>query len=193
MAERQVSDDRRCTATVRKTGKRCKNPAIVGGTVCRYHGGGAPQVREKAAERDAEAQARDALERLGCSLEVDPGQALMSVLWRAAGDVGYLAGQMAALERTLVMERVSETHVRFKTHPTVILYGQALDRLAEVSATCIRLGLEERRVRQLEADARRLFTALGAAFVSAGVPPEMVSRIKAALAAELHKLEQGDQ
>lgn len=39
-----------CTATAR-TGAQCKQPAIAGGNVCRYHGGAAPQVIKKARER----------------------------------------------------------------------------------------------------------------------------------------------
>ena len=41
---------RQCTATAR-SGERCKRPAMLGGTVCRNHGGAAPQVRRKAALR----------------------------------------------------------------------------------------------------------------------------------------------
>ena len=33
-----------CTAHAKSTGKRCTRPAIAGGTVCRFHGGSAPQV-----------------------------------------------------------------------------------------------------------------------------------------------------
>lgn len=40
-----------CAATSRTTGKRCTQPPIPGGTVCRYHGGAAPQVKRKAALR----------------------------------------------------------------------------------------------------------------------------------------------
>lgn len=46
--------DRQCTAH-RKTGDRCKNRPIICGTVCHKHGGSAPQVKKKAAERIAEA------------------------------------------------------------------------------------------------------------------------------------------
>lgn len=42
---------RRCTAYARSTGQRCGNRPIPGGTVCRFHGGGAPSVRRKAALR----------------------------------------------------------------------------------------------------------------------------------------------
>jgi hypothetical protein len=41
----------RCTATAKSTGERCKQPALAGADVCRFHGGGASQVQEKAQER----------------------------------------------------------------------------------------------------------------------------------------------
>lgn len=41
---------RLCTATNRQ-GKRCGRSPILGGTVCRMHGGAAPQVKAKAIER----------------------------------------------------------------------------------------------------------------------------------------------
>lgn len=46
-----IPDDRRCTATAKSTGDRCKQPAIPGGDVCRFHGGEADQVERKAQER----------------------------------------------------------------------------------------------------------------------------------------------
>lgn len=41
---------RRCVYT-KRNGERCKKSPILGGTVCHKHGGNAPQVRRKAAER----------------------------------------------------------------------------------------------------------------------------------------------
>jgi hypothetical protein len=41
----------RCTAHGKHSKKPCKNPAILGGTVCRMHGGSAPQVIAAAEER----------------------------------------------------------------------------------------------------------------------------------------------
>lgn len=43
-----------CRATSKQTGRPCGRKAIPGGTVCRYHGGAAPQVIAKARERLAE-------------------------------------------------------------------------------------------------------------------------------------------
>jgi hypothetical protein len=41
----------KCSAKSKTSGKRCAQPAIPGGSVCRFHGGAAPQVKRKAAER----------------------------------------------------------------------------------------------------------------------------------------------
>lgn len=43
--------DRQCTATAKGSGQRCKRRPIIGGFVCKKHGGGAPQVQAKASER----------------------------------------------------------------------------------------------------------------------------------------------
>lgn len=43
-----------CKAKAKQSGKRCRNPAIPGGVVCRVHGGSAPAVRRKAGLRLAE-------------------------------------------------------------------------------------------------------------------------------------------
>lgn len=54
-------DGKRCTAKSKTTGERCKNPPIPGGTVCRYHGGAAPQVVAASARRVFEALVAPAL------------------------------------------------------------------------------------------------------------------------------------
>lgn len=53
----------RCTATSKAKGQRCGRSAIPGGTVCRYHGGAAPQVKAKALER-LQAYQNRAIDRL---------------------------------------------------------------------------------------------------------------------------------
>src|SRR5688572_4630729 len=63
-----------CTAISKQTGKQCKARAIPGGTVCRWHGGGAKQVKAKAAVR---------AELLGWGLgdsTVDPGEVLLRLV-----------------------------------------------------------------------------------------------------------------
>jgi hypothetical protein len=41
----------RCSAKSKQRQAQCKQPAIAGGTVCRYHGGAAPQVKKAAEQR----------------------------------------------------------------------------------------------------------------------------------------------
>ena len=41
----------RCTARSKRTGERCRLPSMLGGNVCRSHGGAAPQTRAKAQRR----------------------------------------------------------------------------------------------------------------------------------------------
>jgi hypothetical protein len=57
---------RKCRAR-RKDGQPCHCYAIVGGYVCRMHGGAAPQVRQKARERVIEARAYRTLAALSQS------------------------------------------------------------------------------------------------------------------------------
>jgi hypothetical protein len=70
-----MKDERRCTATNR-SGQRCRKAAILGGTVCRNQGGGAPQVKQKAAERLADL--------------IDPDRALREAARLAYSDVREL-------------------------------------------------------------------------------------------------------
>src|SRR6266699_432934 len=51
ISARDLISDRQCTAHAKHSGLRCKYRAIPGGRVCRFHGGGAPQVKEKALDR----------------------------------------------------------------------------------------------------------------------------------------------
>jgi hypothetical protein len=67
-----------CTAVSKQTGKQCKAKAIPGGTVCRWHGGAAGQVKAKAAIR---------AEVLNWGLSdshVDPGEVLLRLVTQSA-------------------------------------------------------------------------------------------------------------
>lgn len=68
---------RSCKAKTRR-GKPCGGKPIVGGTVCRMHGGAAPQVKRKAEERLADL--------------IDPDRALREAARLAYSDVRELFG-----------------------------------------------------------------------------------------------------
>lgn len=49
-----MTERRQCTAKSKQSGARCQKPPIVGGFVCRMHGGAAPATKAKAAQRVAD-------------------------------------------------------------------------------------------------------------------------------------------
>ncbi|QHB37222.1 hypothetical protein QDA03_gp19 [Microbacterium phage Terij] len=82
----QHTQARQCTAKTR-SGGRCRNAPIEGGTVCRMHGGSAPQVKRRAALRLLElvdpAVATLAREMATASKSADRQRAANSILDRA--------------------------------------------------------------------------------------------------------------
>lgn len=99
-----------CTATSKQTRERCKQSAIAGGTVCRFHGGGAPSVKRKAALRLAQlvdpAIATLGREMVKADKSSDRQRAANSILDRA----GITRGQSSELDvaRALLLERLLE-------------------------------------------------------------------------------------
>lgn len=63
--------ERRCTANSSRTGEQCKNVAIKGSNVCRYHGGAAKQVKQAARIRLENAADLMAKQLLGIALTAD--------------------------------------------------------------------------------------------------------------------------
>lgn len=110
---------RRCTARARSTGERCGNRPIPGGMVCRFHGGGAPAVKQKAALRLAQLvdPAIGTLARVMVKAEKDADKlrAANSILDRA----GISRGQNADAEvaRALLLERLMELRAANSAQP----------------------------------------------------------------------------
>jgi hypothetical protein len=80
----------RCTGTSKQSGEQCKRQAHPGAEVCVMHGAGAPQVRRAAARRLALAEAHAELVKLGHPLEIDPAEAMLEMVYEAAGNVAVL-------------------------------------------------------------------------------------------------------
>lgn len=76
-----------CTARSKQTGERCKQRPVKGGTVCRFHGGKAPQVAAAAAQRELESKASELLSRMIWNPSAAP-------VTDSVGEMRQLAGSM---------------------------------------------------------------------------------------------------
>lgn len=156
-----MNDDLRCTANA-KSGGRCKNPVVPGTTVCRFHGGAAPQVRDAGLRRIAMADAKQAAEQLGLLIEITPEQALLDEVQRCAGMLAFYQARVEEIADTGVNSLVwGLTKVKvggedggetFEAARSVWLqlFNEERDRLVKVCAAALRAGIEERRVKLAE-------------------------------------------
>ena len=175
----------KCTAHTR-AGNPCGQKRMDGQTVCRMHGGSAPQSLEAAERRKVERQALLAAEAFGLPREVDPHTALLEELHRTAGAVQWLGAIVADLEAdAIVWGRVKETHgtqlergtdngttYAAQTNAFVKLWQEERDRLAKVAKTCVDVGIEERRVRVAEAAGQQLASVVRAVLDRLGLSDE---------------------
>ena len=159
--------------------RACSSSPLRGSTVCKYHGGTASQTVAKV-KRDAERAAlQKAIDRYGIPLEVDGAEALISLVWEAAGNVEFLRQLVQALPTHPTIERDEENHVSVsagiygptfhqtgvptgeaKPNVLVVMYNEERDRLARYARDALSAGVEERRVKLAERDATALFRAV---------------------------------
>ncbi len=80
----------RLCAAVRRDGGSCRQPPIRGAARCRLHGGNAPHVRRKAAERIAETRAVELTHRHSLPRTISAVDALQEELDRTQGRIDWL-------------------------------------------------------------------------------------------------------
>ena len=141
----------RCAAKSKSSGKRCKNRAIEGATVCRLHGAN-KKVRAKAAVR-AE------LHHWGLDDElVDPGETLLRLLSqsvrraeRYAAELEAMVAESPSLKEALVGDAWGE-HGKTGEYIRGLaqLEAQERDRAANFATKAIAAGIAERQVRIAE-------------------------------------------
>lgn len=157
----------RCHAKSKSTGQQCRHSAIEGGSVCRTHGGRAPQVRAKAAERLVEAEVRAAL----AQLDVNPVDDPLTELSRLAGQVVAFKDKMAELVNQLE-DRIRYEDVKGaeQLRSEVAVWERALDRCNTVLGTMARLKIDERLAAISEKQAAIVIAAIDAALDAVDVP-----------------------
>lgn len=194
--------------TGHKDGAPCKNPPRRGGVVCGHHGGAAPQVRAKAAERVAEQAAAKQLAKLGQPVPINPADALLDLVHWTAGEVQYWRARVVAIanadETDLTWGTTSSVHkasgqwpgtdTTSSSGPTVAyaMLTDASNRLADYCTRAIKAGVEERRVRLEEERGallveliRRIAEGLWRALLAAGLSEDQFRAVWAAAITEV--------
>lgn len=150
----------RCTATSTRSGARCRQRPISGGTVCVTHGGRAPQVRAAATARLAAAAAAADVATYGARRDIDPAEALLEEVQWSAGHVAWLRARVGELDAKALAMGVAEQRVsadgskvvviRAQANVWVDLYERERRHLVAVCAAALRAGIEDRTVRLAE-------------------------------------------
>lgn len=139
---------------------------------CKFHGGSTPAHRKSAKLEQAAA----AVAQYGLPREIGPHAALLEELHRTAGHVAWLQTQLTQEEAALIQESGGGqgSVTELKASVWLSMYQSERKHFSEVAATCVKAGVEERRVRiaertgQLFADAiRGILSDLG---VDTGTP-----------------------
>jgi hypothetical protein len=162
----------KCSAK-RSDGEPCGKFPIRGGTVCPTHGGSAPAVRPKAAQRIEIAKFQ---RRYGGPNppEISPQEAVTKELAFAAVHVEWLREQISG-----------ESGERWLGE-----YGRERDRLTRTAETAHKMGIAERQISLAEAMGATLTLLI--ARVCAELTPRAASVARAAFARELRALSSGD-
>ena len=177
-----------CTATSSQSGKRCRRAPMVGSEVCSTHGGKAPQVRAKAAERLLEAKIRGELAKVDITPITDPAAAYADLAGEQWAFKELARQQLVVLESWGSYSEALGEQIR----PAVQVYTQALAATQKVLADMLRIGLSAEALRaakerpsreQAEALGRVIDALLGGLDLSA----EQQARVPAALSAALVK------
>jgi len=133
----------------------CRRYPKTGSPVCRSHGGGAPQVRNKAQKRAAEDKLGKDLAKLGLRREgVTPSQLLQEVIEYAASDLEFIA--KAVQDNPDLGDKWNDT----------------LERAGKLAKAGVDANVSERQVRVEEALAVQLIQQVKESLEVGNVPPD---------------------
>lgn len=140
----------RCTATAKSTGERCDQPVKPPATVCRFHGGHAPQVLAAVERRKREAELARAAQTYGAPIGIPAAEAMQDLIDRTYGNLRYVVAIMASL---------TEDDLRADSF-WLERYDAERDRLAKLGKSVLDAGIAERQVRLAEDQGRQLANVL---------------------------------
>lgn len=168
----------RCSAHT-TSGRPCRNFPMDGATVCRKHGGGAPQVRLAAAARLEDARARSLLAKLERPEPINhPVIELLELGAEMKAWMSFMRGRAAELAEEDRLEHFDEKRA-IHERAAVLLYERSIDRLAKLLVEFARLDLEARRQRLAENDAALVESSLRCALGAVGLDDRIPDVLRA--------------
>ncbi|MEU6340296.1 hypothetical protein ABZ883_05005 [Streptomyces sp. NPDC046977] len=193
----QPTEKRRCTAKRKGSGgEQCRAWALKGQTVCRVHGGKAPQNMAAGERRQAEDRARVLVEMYGRRVETTASEALLAEVQWTAGHVAWLRDRVQDIEAQGVDTEGDERHplvwgvtrrkiggedrgITEEAAPNIWLklYQQERTHLVKVCAEAIKAGIEERKVRMAEQHGALVAQVIRAILVDLQLSEEQQARV----------------
>lgn len=143
----------------KRSGGPCGQRKLAGQEVCRMHGGKTPVALAAAERRVTEQQARAEVVLFGARRDIHPADALLELVQWTAGEVDYWRSRVRLLDEAALtwgVTRVKEggedrgTTEEAKPHVAYSMLVDASNRLERYSASALKAGVDERRVRLAE-------------------------------------------
>lgn len=185
----------KCTAVSRRTGNPCRSYAVKGTTVCRKHGGSAPQIKKAAKLNYARYIVKEKVRREVGALAVDvpiesrvtdPLIELQRLTTEAIHFKDVLGKMVNELNRD-IEHFTDEGSLQIRA--AVQLYGEAMDRTAKFLDMAMKHDIAGKIVQIEAAKVFAISSAISRALASAGLSSEQEATVRNTLAIELHALE----
>lgn len=175
-----------CTATSKRTGKRCGAYPSDGFYVCKWHGGGLPQVKRKAAERLAEQNLMKQHAGMKKRRVTNPLTTLQELAGEALAWKELCAEHVENLNNMLRYEGQGNTGEQ--TRAEVLLFEKAMDRCTNVLTAIAKLKIDERLVAIKEREADLFEKALMRTFAKMGLSDDQQSSARQIIAGEIRAI-----
>lgn len=177
-----------CKGTNRE-GNRCGLRPIPGGTVCKWHGGGAPQVRAAAAERlrvrEIQASAERTLAHEGIEPLDDPLQELGKLAAGAKALMEALGARVNSLDELEHFDAKNSPAIKAE----VQMYERAMDRVHRLLDSLVKHGYAERQIQIQESEAMLVAGVIRRVLAGLGLTSEQQKQAQQLLAAEFRAIE----
>jgi hypothetical protein len=148
----------------------------------------APQVRRKAAQRLAEAEAHKAVAKYAPDREpmAKPVEALLSLASEIEGWREYLAVRVGELEQA---DWRRDHRAGEQLHATIALYERSMDRAARILVDLGKLGIQDRLARLQEAQVHMLLSVIQGVLTDLELSPSQQALAATAVPARLREAE----